>query len=628
VQAHPRESVAAVYALVALGAAIAAYFTLFTQFAFYDDEGTLLVTVKAFAKGDVLYRDIYSPYGPFYYDVFGGFFGLTGWAVSTEASRLIVGVIWVGTSLLFGLAAQRLTGRLLLGAAAMIVAFSALGVVSAETLHPQILCVLLLGMTTLLAVCGPSRRPLWLGAAVGALLAALLLTKVNLGSYAIIAVVLAAVLTHAPLYRRRWLRWPAIAALLFLPFFIMSADLREQWVRDLALLELLSVLAVAIAASTARPRGEEDDGLGPWLIGAVVGAVVAGIAILALLLLTGPTPSEAFDGIVEQGLKLRDVFTVPLVYPSVAIDWGILAVAAAGLAVWLRSERASHSVWPGALRVLAGLAVWFTLTQSSPLSLGPTGNRLALPMVLAWVAALTPTGMGEPPYRRFVRILLPLLAIEQTLQIYPVAGSQIGISSATFVAVGGLCIADGLGQLRAWSARSGWSSAGFGAVATVASLALVTIIGFHSIVSSAASGVIAYNERPALPFPGADRLHLAPPQGEEYAELVDLLKEHRCTSFIGFPNIDSLYLFSGIEPPKPSPPGAWPIVLPLDQQQRVVDQLRASPRPCAIRNDDLASAAWLHGAPPDESDPLIGYIFNEFETVDSVGGFQFQVPKG
>jgi hypothetical protein len=627
--AHPVAVAALVYGLLALAAALTAYFVLFTQFAFYDDEGTLLVTIDAFVHGDVLYREIYSPYGPFYYDLFGGLFSLTGWAVTNDASRLIVGVIWVGTSTLFGIAVQRLTQRLSLGAAAMIVAFSALGVVSAETMHPQILCVLLYSAITLALTFGPSRRPQWSGALVGVLLGALVMTKINLGSYAAIAFTVAAILTCEPLYRRRWLRWPAIAGVLALPLLIMYPDLREEWVRDLMALEFLSVLAVMIAASTARPpRGEPGGPLARWLVGALAGWVVAVVAILAFLLLTGPTPSEAFQGIVKEGLKLREVFTVPLAYPAVAVDWGILAVAVAGMVVWLRSASSKQSPWPGLLRILAGVAIWFTLAQSAPLALSPTGNRLALPLVLAWLAALAPAGVAEPAYRRFVRIALTLFAVEQTLQVYPVAGSQIGISSVTFVAVGALCLFDGLGQLRAWSESSGWGAQRFGLGSVVAGVALVAILGFHAILGSAASAITAYDERPALSLPGAHRFHLAPPQGEQFEELVGLLHEHDCTIFIGFPNLDSLYLFSEIEPPEPNAPGTWPIVLSKAQEEMAVERMRSSPRPCAIRNEGLAQAAWLHGTPPDLGAPLVHYIFDQFETVDNVADFEFMLPKG
>ncbi len=49
-------------------------------------------------------------------------------------------------------------------------------------------------------------------------------------------------------------------------------------------------------------------------------------------------------------------------------------------------------------------------------------------------------------------------------------------------------------------------------------------------------------------------MHLLPPQGEEYEQLVDLLAQNRCTTFIGYPNVNSLYLWSGLEPPPPMGP--------------------------------------------------------------------------
>lgn len=626
---HPVAFAALVYGLVALAAAFTAFFVLFNQFAFYDDEGTLLIAVRAFADGQVLYRDVYAAYGPFFFDVFGGFFALTGIDVTNDSSRLVVGVVWVLSSVGFGVAAQRLSGRLTLGIAAMIVAFGTLGVLSAEPMHPQVMIAPLLAGITLMVAFGPTRRIALAGGVTGALLGCLVLTKVNVGGYAVIAAAAAAFLTWEPLCRRRWLLWPVIAGLLALPVVIMLPDLREEWVRQLAALEFLALAAIAIAAYTARPvRGESAATLGRWLLAGLVGALAALVAILAVLVLTGPSVSEAYDGIITQGLKLRSVFMIPLVLPSAAVDWGIFAVAAAGLAVWLRRASVDGpSIVPGLFRVAAGVAIWFTVAGLGPLSVGPGGNYIILPMALAWVAALAPAGSTEDSYRRYARVFLPLLAISQTLQVYPVAGSQIRVAAVTFVAVGVVCIADGIGQLRAWGAANGWEAPRFEAASTGAALALAAVFGYHAIASTGATALIAYRDNQKLPLPGAEMMHLAQPQNEEFVRLVDLIHEHRCTAFIGFPNLDSLYLWSGVEPPKPNPPGAWPIVLPLDQQQRVVDQMRASPRPCAMRNDGLADGAWLHGTPPDESDPLVGYIFNDFKTVDEVGEYKFMVAK-
>lgn len=627
---HPKALAATAYGAVALAACAAAFFALFTGFAFYDDEGTLLIAVRAFADGQVLYRDIYAAYGPFFFDVFGGFFALTGIAVTNDASRLLIGVVWVATSIVFGLGVQRLSGRLALGIGGMIVAFAALGVFAAEPMHPQVMIGPLLAGITLLVAVGPTKRVAWAGGATGALLAALVLTKVNVGAYAVAAAVAAAVLAWEPLRRRRWLRGLAVAGLLLLPLAIMYPDLREDWVRQLALLEILSLGAVAIAAQAIRPAvGESSAELRRWLLAALAGGVAALLAILGILLLTGTSVSEAYDGIVTQGLKLRSVFMIPLAAPAAAIDWGIASLIVAGLSVWLRRARGGLSpAWSGLARVVVGAAIWFTVAGVAPLSVGPPGNFIALPMVLAWVAALPPAGSVEPPYRRFARVFLPLLAVCQTLQAYPVAGSQVRIASVTFVAVGAICLADGVGQLRAWSVASGWELPRFQAIAAAGALAIAAILGYHVILSPIASGIVTYRDTPKLPLPGAETLHVAQPQNEEYVQLVELMREHRCTAFIGFPNIDSLYLWSGIEPPKPNPPGAWPIVLPLDQQQRVVDEMRASPRPCAMRNEGLAEAAWLHGTPPDETDPLVNYIFNDFKTVAKVGETEFRVAKG
>lgn len=618
----------ALYALVAMAAAIAAYLALFTQFAPYDDEGTLLVTLKAFVHGDVLYRDIYSEYGPFYYEVFGGLFALSGHAVTTDASRSIVIVIWVATSFLFGLATQRLTGRLMLGISGMIVAFAALYVLTGEPMHPQGLSVLLLGGFTLLAVRGPTSRVAWAGAGCGALLAALTLTKVNLGIFAIAAIALAAVLTVEPLQQRRWVRWPIVAAFLALPVFITARDLSTGWVRDLMALEILAMSAIVVAAWPLRPRrGEGAGGLERWLLGAAAGFVLAFAAIVVAIILTGPSPADVYGGVVTEALRVRNVLVTQFPSPPAAVDWGIVAVAAAVLATRLRfGGEGAPTVWPGLLRAAAGLIIWFAVARIVVVALNPSaGNPDSLPMVLAWVAAVPPGGVSESPYKRFLRVLLPALAVAETLQVYPVAGSQMGIAALTFVPVGALCLGDALTSLRAWSeARGGRVLERFGVVAGVVTVALAAQLSLDSIARPAANGAVAYGNQQALPFAGATQLRLPATDVETYTRLVQLLHRHHCTDFIGYPNIDSLYLWSGIGAPPPQAPGAWINALNRERQQRIVDELRASPRPCAIRNDARAEG-WLHGAPPPDR-PLVRYVLDDFRPVEQVGEFEFMLP--
>ena len=626
---RPVATAVIVYAAVALAAAVAAYFAIFTLFAPYDDEGTVLLGLRAFAHGETLYRDVYSVYGPFYYELFGGFFALSGRAVTTDAGRLIVIVVWVGTSLLFGLAAQRLTGRLALGVVGMISAFAAIGALTNEPMHPQGLCVLLLAGFVLLAVWQPSRRIAWGGGAAGALLAALLLTKVNLGVFAIVAAVLAATWTVGSLHRRVWLRALVVAAFLAMPLFITARDLGLSWVRELLVLEALSAIAVLVAAAPLQPRqGDDERLLWRWLLAGVAGFGLAFVAILGIVVLTGPSPHDVYEGIVSQAFRVRDVLVFAFQPPASSLNWAVAAVAGAALTVRLRSgEAAAPRLWPALLRALAGLAIVFSVARIMPFGLDPTaGNQDVLAMVLAWVAAVPPRGVREPAQKRFLRILLPALALAETIQVYPVAGSQTAMAAVCFVPVGALCLADALGEMNAWGeARGAAAAQRLGAVLGVASIAIAGMFALDSVLMPAATNAVAYRHAEKLDLPGAGLVRLPAAEVDTYTGIVEALHRQGCTIFIGYPNVDSLYLWSGLPAPRPEPPNAWFKGLDASQQQRVVDELRASPRPCLVRSDERAKF-YLAEAPPPNL-PLVRYTLHDFRPVAHVGDFSLMVPR-
>jgi hypothetical protein len=633
--AQPAVTAIVLYAAVAIGAFVTAYFHIFSEFAVYDDEGTLLVTVKAFVHGDALYRDIWSVYGPFYYELFGGFFKLFGISVTTDASRTIVLFVWIGASLLFGLTAQRLTDRLSLGLTTMIAAFAALGVLANEPMHPQGLCALLLAALVFCAVSGIRERVGWSGIACGALLAALLLTKVNLGVFAIAGTVVAAALTIGPIYRIRPLRWLIVLAFLAMPVLILGHDLRQNWVRELALLEVLAAVAVLVAARTVSPAragadSDGDAGMLRWALRAIAGFLVAFVLFIVIILLTGPSPADVYRGVVTDALEIHNVLTSAFTFPPGAVlDWAIAAVAAAALASWARLARIATRpvLWTGLLRALAGLTILCSVAHITPLALNPAaGDPVVIPMLLAWIAVIPPFGAVETDYKRFLRLLLPMVAIAETLQVYPVPGSQVGIASVTFVVVGALCLADALADLSAWSAARGGSTvSNLGAAVGVLAIAIPAMFGLNAIVLPAFTDAYTYRGQPSLGLPGAGTMHLPPEQVAEYQGLVEGLHHYECSTFIGWPAVNSLYLWSGLEPPQPSVPNGWFYAATEAQQQQAVEELKAAERPCAIVNEKLA-AFYLKSEPPP-STPLVRYVEHNFESAATIGDSILMLPK-
>ena len=624
---YPELLTVGAYAVVAIAATITAYFIIFTTFAPYDDEGTLLIGLRAFVDGDPLYRDIWSVYGPFYYELFGGLFSLFGQEVTTNASRTIVLVVWVATSLFFGVAAHRFTRNLWLGLTGMIAAFGSLVVLANEPMHPHGLCVLLLGGFALLLASGPSRRPAWLGAASGALLAALLMTKVNLGIFAIAAVVVAAAFTAWPFAGRLPIRWLVGAAFLAMPLAVLGRDLDLAWTRELALLEILAMGAVLVAARPLRPTATNRV-LSRWLFGAAAGFAVALVAILLVLLATGPSLADAYDGIVRQALGIRDLLIGQTPFPPVTVlTWAIVALAGAFLATrLLRAPQARPALWSALVRAAAGLATWLAIAHIVVVGLNPSSaNPVIVPMLVAWIAAIPPLGVTETPYKRFLRVLLPALAVAETLQMYPVPGSQLGIASVSFVSVGALCFADALTELRAVYSTPSFRLARLGEVTAVAGVALAGIFATTTLVMPAAARIVDYRDNTKLDLRGAGLMHLPAQTTETYEQLVGLLDRYECTTFIGWPGMGSVYLWADLPSPAPQPPNAWFYGLDDDQQRQAVGQLRASARPCVIRNEEQAGS-YLRGEPAPDS-PLVRYVSDNFKLKFDVGAYEFMLPK-
>jgi hypothetical protein len=79
-------------------AGIYAYSIIFSQFAFYDDEGFMMTSVRGFLEGHALYDKVFTWYGPFYYFYKWILHGLGQLPLSHDLTGLLCLIHWLAAS--------------------------------------------------------------------------------------------------------------------------------------------------------------------------------------------------------------------------------------------------------------------------------------------------------------------------------------------------------------------------------------------------------------------------------------------------------------------------------------------------------------------------------------------------
>ncbi|MBS1890695.1 MAG: hypothetical protein JST59_05345, partial [Actinobacteria bacterium] len=380
------------FALVTAILALIAHPKMFFGFHEYDDEGYMLTALKSFVNGGHLYDQVFTQYGPFYYELWGGLFSIFGIPVTHDAGRNVVTVVWVLSSLGFGLGILKLTRSIVLGLGTQILTFAALEVLTNEPMHPVSLIALLLAAIVLIGAFVRERESPYAMALLGATVAALVLTKINVGAFAAISVALACVVSYEALWRRRWPR--IVVELLFvaIPILLMLSKFDEGWARHYAIHVAAAALAVVIALRANAPR-RRDGGELRWLIGGfVVLALVSCVAIVG----AGTSIHGLIDGVIRQPLRQSDAFTIPLNLSRRLYAMDVLAVGAA-LAYWYavrrRGTAAPTPAWLAAwsmFSILIGFTIAYSVTgQALPFNSNVEGGYQFTLLPFVWVALLS-----------------------------------------------------------------------------------------------------------------------------------------------------------------------------------------------------------------------------------------------
>jgi hypothetical protein len=590
---------------------------LFTGFAAYDDEGYMLTALKGFVNHGELYDRIFTQYGPFYYEAWGGLFSLFGIPVDHDSGRMVVTFVWVLTSLGLGLAAMRITGSLLLGLGTQMLVCGSLWTLATEPMHPGGIICLLLTAIVAISCFVRDRVSVYSMAALGAAVAALLLVKINLGAFALASVALACVVSYPALRRPRWLRPLVELGFVAIPFVLMFGKLGESWARHYAIhvsaAALAAVIVLRARESERRPREELV-----WLLG---GFVLLAVFVCAAIIASGTSFSGLIDGVVRQPLRQADAFTIPFTFSKRLYGVDLLALGAAG-AYWYATRRRSgppSGAWMGLTSLFSvGIGVFMALSvigKLLPFEAGSLpGYQLSF-LAFAWLALITP--VRPRPAVSFATLLLPLLAILQALHAYPVAGSQTLWSAFLLIPVGAICVGNGVRGLAALLTEPADRRAlgGFAAVAAV-------VLGWFVVNATLREPLrdyrAAYDAQVPLGLPGAEEVRLSPSENQIYRSVTAEIRRN-CTALVMLPGMDSFYIWAQQEPPSGYTATGWPTLFDDAHQRRVIADTRSIEGLCMLRNTPLAEG-WGNGSIP--SGPLVRYLERGFKPVTTIQSYE------
>ena len=610
-----RLAVAAIaFVAVTVVTVLIAHPRMFSSFHSYDDEGYMLTALKAFVSHGHLYDRVFTQYGPFYYEFWGGIFSGLGLSVNHDNGRTVTMVAWIVSSLGLGLATMRMTRSLLLGLATQAIVFTALGVLTNEPMHPVGIIALLLTATVAISCFVSERSSPYAMALLGAAVAALVLVKINVGFFALAAVALVCVVSFEALLARRWLRIAIEAIFVATPIVLMVSKFDEGWARHYAVHVAIAAAAVVIALRAREAERRPAEEL-RWLLGGfLVLAVVSGLAIVA----AGTSPHGLIDGVIRQPLRQSDAFTIPMQLARRGYALDLLALGAA-VAYWYSERRRSRpqgNAWLALTSLFSvGVGVAMALSVNGKAlpwdATGFAGYQLSM-LCFAWVALLAlPAGLSLPA--AFARLLLPPLAVLQALHAYPVAGSQTLLSAFLLIPVGALCVANGVRGIAA-AVPDGTDRRALAGLGALAAAVLLWFVANSELREPLRSAPAAYDAGTPLDLPGSHSIHLGEEEAELYEDVSGIL-DRNCPAIVMEPGMDSFYLWTQQEPPSFTATG-WETLFDESHQRRVIEDTRGTAGLCLLRNRALA-AGW--GESPG---PLASYLEEGFEPVAKVSEYE------
>ena len=483
------------------------------------------------------------------------------------------------------------------------------------------------GLNTLLitlAVFASSFSGRWSGAAVGgslgAIAAAMLMVKINVGVFLTLAVALALTTSARGDRIARLAGLLASAVALFLPALLLRVHLGTSWGTAYCAVVTLSIVPLLVLAWEGPLRTEVGwrQRVYVWFTVALLFALGA---IAGVTLGFGTSVAGLVRGVLIRPLGFGATYFVAVPFRTRAIAPAACSVALFfGFRHWeSRGETARRRVgWAiDGLKLAYALFVLLFARRHEVVFL----LNYALPWL--WLV-LVPSGRSSRSRDDFFpRLVLALVACLEALQAYPVPGSQMVLGTFLLIPVAALCTHDLVGGLRARRSASGGDLRRWRLASLVAPWMIVAVC--------AATACRAYQDHQSLvplDLPGARRVRLPEQDVALYTWMAANLRAHS-DSFITLPGYDSLYFWAEKEPPTALNTTLWWMLLDDREQEQIVEALSRCPRACVIGQYHPGWVAHTQVRGRSASTmPLVRYILDNFETIGRVNEYEFMVRRG
>ncbi|HOX55476.1 MAG TPA: hypothetical protein P5205_00920 [Candidatus Paceibacterota bacterium] len=592
--------------LVMAALAVIGYWRIFTQFMAYDDEGCFLWSLSNYCSEGGLYDRVESWYGPFFFTFNHLLHALAGLNFDHDTGRLLTLFYWCGTALVCGLFSWKQTRSVGAGLAGTALTFVSLITVIREPMHPSGFLALAVALAVLVGGAAIVRgRPVVFGGMVALLGTAMVLSKINVGAFFLIAAGTWFAINSRALGSTRAASLLCALACVVVPLLLMRDQWPSPWATGYVLVFACGALALTAALHAAR---QPEHGLRSGMVG-LAGALVLGGVVLVAASAHGTSWAGLWKGVVVAPKGFAQGHYVQLLWPAGARELAVFQLAAAA-AYYFRERAAWVSPAIAALRIVAGL--WFfarvpllfseaTSLQNFCFNYGPS---------LAWLMAV-PLASSIPGTADRARLWLAWVFIWQTLQAYPVPGSQVGWGCFLWVPlfVVGWHEAVSYWVERYWAkVRVARVAAGFVLVgAAVLALLPIGRVGYENFTS---------NE--PLDLPGSSRLRLARDLSSDLRIVQQNIRAHGGLLYT-YPLMRSLNLWTGHRSP----------FLPRETleayEHALFEQFEADPRAVFVVNLHWIELTRIQGKPQPEN--IFRYVNAHFVPALQVDTFQFWVRR-